>query len=174
MMQEISMNDTLWIEELALQEVNMDQSGIVHFNHHISPQSLLEESSINMMEEMRELFEVYVHKFNQNILINESQRQIKIYKISGTVNDFMLFRNSLKLILARKSADNISIGFLSHSGGLYSARLNSMTPAENVVHEIQGSLGAFNEVKWRFRGEPVNINALVRHYLTEFIKLSAR
>ena len=67
----------------------------------------------------------------------------------------MLFRNALKLVVARKANDVISIGFLSNAGGLFSARLNSDAPAINTVHEIQAQIGPFGEVNWRFKGEEV-------------------
>jgi hypothetical protein len=33
-----------WIEGLALDEINMDESGIVNINGHLNPELLLEES----------------------------------------------------------------------------------------------------------------------------------
>lgn len=170
----ISQIDTFWIEKLALDEVNMDQSGVIDLHSHVDTEQILEYSSIHFMEEIRDLFEIYTHKFNQNRLIQDSHRSIKIFKISNTVNDFMLFRNSLKLIIARRSYDVITIGFLSHSGGLYSARINAQEKPSPNVHEIHAEVGAFNEIIWKFEGKKVNTHALVKHYLTEFIKLSAR
>ena len=41
--QEVS---TTWIESLALDELNMEESGIVNFNEHLNPIHYLEESSI--------------------------------------------------------------------------------------------------------------------------------
>ena len=38
-----------WIESLALEEINMDESGIVNINGHLNPALLLEESSILFM-----------------------------------------------------------------------------------------------------------------------------
>jgi len=162
---------TNWIETLAIEEINMEESGVVQFNDHLNPDRIIEESGLKLMDKLKALFDVYVTKFNEYRGQNQS---IKTFKISNTINDFMLFRNSLKLIVARKSADLISIGFLSNAGGLFSARLNDNLPASNTPHEIRAALGPFNEVSWHFNGEKVNLDALVRHYLTEFIKHSAR
>ena len=48
----ININDyqnVSWIESLALEEVNMEESGIIRFSEHLSTQGLLEESSISLI-----------------------------------------------------------------------------------------------------------------------------
>lgn len=165
---------TSWVEGLALEELNMEESGVIQFNQHLNPEHYLEESSLKFMQVLKDRFEVYASKFNEFRGGASNSNHIKIFKISNTINDFMLFRNSLKLVIARKSRDLISIGFLSNTGGLYSARLNHEQPAINMAHEVRAHLGPFNSISWRFNGEPVEPDNLVRHYLTEFIKHSAR
>jgi len=174
-MEETSQNiSTHWIEALALDEINMEESGVINFNEHLNPQRLLEESSIEIMENLKEKFEIYATKFNELRARNNSSKTIKIFKISNTINDFMLFRNSLKLVVARRSEDVITIGFLSNAGGAFSARLNYQAESQNRLHEIIANVGPFNNISWRFQGEPVDLDSLVKHYLTEFIKHSAR
>ena len=163
---------TNWIESLALEELNMEETGVINFNEHLNPVKLLEESSIRLMEEIKERFEIYLTKFNE--FRGSQGGLIKSFKISNTINDFMLYRNSLKLVVARRSADVISIGFLSNTGGLFSARLNFEETPTSKIHEIKAHVGAFNKISWKFNGESVDIDALTRHYLTEFIKHSAR
>lgn len=166
---------TKWIENLALDEINTEESGIINFSEHLDPMHMLEVSSIEFMEQLKDRFELYMTKFNQLRAHKEDQtRAIKMFKISNTVNDFMLFRNSLKLVIARRSADVISLGFLSNSGGLFAARLNYQPNSTQKIHEIKAHVGPFNDIKWKFNGEPVEIDSLVKHYLTEFIKHSAR
>lgn len=164
---------TKWIENLALEEINMEESGIISMNDHLDPSLLLEESSIDFMDSVRDRFEIYVNKFNQYRGNSKSNALIKIFKISNTVNDFMLFRNSLRLIIARQSFDLITIGLLANGKDLFAARLNSDdTFGGNQVHEIRAHLGPFNNISWRFSGEEVNVDSLVRHYLSEFIRNS--
>lgn len=174
--QQINENiSTTWIENLALEEINMEDSGVINFSEHLDPLHMLESSSIEFMEMIKERFEVYISKFNELRQNSEDQtRTIKMFKISNTVNDFMLFRNSLKLVIARRSADVISLGFLSNSGGLFAARLNYQPNSTQKIHEIKAHVGPFNNIHWKFNGENVDIDSLVRHYLTEFIKHSAR
>jgi hypothetical protein len=171
---ESSQLSTKWIENLALEEINMEESGVVNFTEHLDPTRLLEESSIELMETLRERFEIYLTKFNEYRGDNGNSGLIKIFKISNTINDFMLFRNSLKLVVARRSPDVISIGFLSNSGGLFAARLNYEENATSKLHEIKAHVGPFNNIIWKFQGENVVVDSLVRHYLTEFVRHSAR
>jgi len=164
-----------WIESLALEEINMEESGVVNINSHLNPNLLLEESSIELMNLIRDKIEAAIAKFNQYRSINNTHAQIKIFKISNTVNDFMLFRNSLRLIFARKSNDIISIGFLANGKEIYGARLgfNDKFGSTNI-HELKANLGPFNKVIWKFNNEQVDIDSLVRHYITEFIINSSR
>ena len=41
-------------------------------------------------------------------------------------------------------------------------------------HEIKAHVGPFNTISWRFQGEPVELEALVKYYLSEFVKNSSR
>lgn len=166
--------NTHWIEELAIEEINMEESGVIGFNNHLNPLHLLEESSLQFMDAIRDRFEFYVTKFNLLRGQKDNTNSIKIFKIANTVNDFMLFRNALKLVVARKSPEVINIAFLSNAGGLFSARLTYDAPAVNNAHELRAHVGPFNNITWRFNSEIVDIDQLVKHYLIEFIKHSTR
>ncbi len=165
---------TAWIEKLALEELNMEESGVISLNEHLDPRLFLEESSINFMNNLRDRFEVYVTKFNQYRTSVKGLGQIKIFKIANTVNDFMLFRNSLRLVFSRRATDLISISFLSNGKEIFSPRLRNEDSIQNQGHEIKAHIGPFNDITWRFRGESFDTDALVRHYLSEFIRLSSR
>ena len=174
-LEKIPSPSTLWIENLALEELNMEESGVVNLHEHLNPNHLLEESSLEFMDQLRDRFEIYVSKFNEYRGGEKVGSQIKIFKISNTVNDFMLFRHSLRLIFARKSHDLINIGFLSNGKDLFSARLKASDPmGQGDLHQISAHLGVFNKISWKFRDEEVDLDALVRHYLSEFIKHSSR
>ena len=167
--------NTQWIENLAFEELNMDESGVVEFNNHLSADLVLEEESIKFMDNLKGLFEFFITRFNECRGGIDSGASIKIFKISNTVNDFMLFRNSLRLVFSRKSCDLISIGLLMNGKDLYAPRMPGQQ--ENIpfsCHEISASIGAFNKISWKFQGENVDPNAMVKHYLAEFIKTSAR
>ncbi len=165
-------HSTTWIENLAIDEINMEESGMIQFHDHLNMDKMLEESSIEFVEQLKERFEIYSAKFNE--YRSEKSKQIKIFKISNTVNDFMLFRNSLKMVVARRTPSIISIGFLSNSGGLYAAKLSFQDDSNEKIHEIKAQVGAFNRINWMFQGRDVDIDSMARHYITEFVKNSAR
>jgi hypothetical protein len=165
---------TKWIENLAIEEINMDETGIINLDSHLDPRLFLEEASVDLMNDIRERFEVYVEKFNEYRGV-ESHATIKIFKISNTINDFMLFRNSLRLIFSRRSDDVIQIRFMANGKDLYSARSRkSESTFSDNIHEIKAHIGPFNNISWLFHGEKIELDPLVRHYLSEFIKNSAQ
>lgn len=167
--------DTTWIENIALEEINMDESGVINMDSHLDTYQLLEEESIDFMNQIRDRVELFVCKFNQYRSSMNSGHQVKIFKISNTVNDFMLFRNSLRLIFSRKANDLISVGFLSSGNDLLSPRLNTQQASgSETAHEVRANVGAFNKITWHFQGEPVDVDAMVKHYIAEFLKQSAR
>jgi hypothetical protein len=124
------------------------------------------------MDEIKNLTEFYVEKFNN--FRGSTGGQIKLLKISNTVNDFLLFRNSLRLIFARKSFDLITIGFHSPTGQIFGPRINEQSAITEGPHEIKAEVGAFNQIIWRFMGHEIDVEAMTRHYLTEFIRSSAK
>ena len=169
--------DTTWIENLAIEELNMEETGIVHIDEHLNPALYLEESSIKLMDQIRQNFDLYISKFNE--YRNSSASLIKVFKISNTVNDFMLFRNSLRLVVARKSNDVISIGLLTGSKDIISPRLPdslNQKPLSSLSrgHELKAHLGPFNKIMWKFQGEDIDAEVMARFYLTEFIRNSSR
>ena len=162
-----------WIERLALEEINMEKSGVINFNEHLTTETQLEEESIEFVENLRTQFQKHIDRFNELRSQTNGHQQIKVFKISNTINDFMLYRNSLKLVVARKARDVISIGFISGASGPFGARISLGDSAGNKIQEIKAHVGAFNEITWRFQGEEVKVDYLIRHYLTEFIKYSS-
>ena len=169
---------TSWIENLALDELNMEESGVVNFGDNFSPIYLLEESSIDFMDCIKDQIEFFVEKFNQHRGSQNQSNQIRIFKISNTVNDFMLYRNSLRLICARKSNELISIGFLSSSGEIFAPKIqyneNKTATPDNTPIELSAYIGPFNKITWRHNNEVVDIDSLARYCLSEFIRSSAR
>jgi hypothetical protein len=166
--------DTTWLESLAIEEINMEESGFIRFADSADPMRILEEESIQFINKVKDRFEFYVSLFNQYRVNRDQGRMIKVFRISNTINDFMLFRNSLKLIVARKAPDLISVGFLSNSGGLFSPRIPGDNSPQTSIHEIKAVVGPFNHISWRYHGQEIDIDTMVRFYLTEFIRNSAR
>jgi hypothetical protein len=154
----------------------MEESGYIRFTDAADPARALEEASVEFLNKIKDRFEFYVALFNQYRVNRDQGRMIKVFRISNTINDFMLFRNTLKLIVARRGPDVISVGFLSNSGGLFTPRIPGDQPNIGMpsIHEIKAHVGPFNHITWRYQGEEVNVEAIARFYLAEFIRNSAR
>jgi len=146
-----------WIENLALEEIGIDDTGIIHLGTLNTPEYTLEESSILLMQQLRDLFETHILHFNRYRGDDAIGAHIKIFKISQTINDFMLFRHSLRLLVTRKSHSCIQLAFL----GPHHA-------SEHCV-ELQAHLGPFNTIVWSYQGEAFSLQALTKFFLTEFI-----
>lgn len=172
--QKAKLDDTEWVERLAVEELNMDESGIVHLQDHTDINRLVDESALEFIDYLRELFELYTHTFNRLRGRTQAIGQIKIYKISNTVNDFMLFRNALKLIVRRESRGVIAIGFMSNHGSVFTAQVGKEAPSIDRAHQLKVHIGPFNKVTWRLGGEFVDSHAMARHYFSEFVRYSAR
>ena len=67
--------NTYWIENLAQDEINMEESGIVNFSEHLDPMHLLESSSIEFMENLKEKFEFFTEKFNE-LRVNHQDKSV--------------------------------------------------------------------------------------------------
>ena len=66
------------------------------------------------------------------------------------------------------------LGSVFNTSPLFAARLANENQSVHSIHEIKAHVGPFNNITWRFQGEPVEIEPMVKYYLTEFIKNSSR
>ncbi len=159
-----------WIKNLARQEDKMESSGEVNFQSFTSTttgtKEELEEQSIEFLKQMRMALTQSVSFFNQ---LKGYMGTIRIYGITGTAGDFMLFRNGYKLIFSMKSPGIISIRFLNMES-LVPGKETSAPPADY----LKGIWGSFGELKWLHNNQPVKIDFLVRYYITHFVKQSIR
>ncbi len=79
----------------------------------------------------------------------------------------MLFRNGLKLLVSAQRAGKIQFAFNQFIGQLHA-------PSHQSVTEIDASWGAFDQLVWTYRGERVQMNDVIRYFLTEFSRQSFR
>jgi hypothetical protein len=170
-----------WIEQLALDETQMDELGLAPaLESAHQTQSLLEHESLHLMESLRNKIEHLISLFNQRRKMNDPTSIIKIYKVSQTVNDFMCFRNSLKLIISRRDPSLIEVGIFGHT--LMQTNQNHYLPSNLNPHreqsafliELKAAVGPFQNVSWTYAGEVVDSDDLIKYVLTEFIKNSAK
>lgn len=168
-----------WIKDLVKQEKQMEETGLVDVSSEFDPQRHLIVASVDFLLALKDQFTEAVNVFNE--LRGNTLGRIKIYGIAKTHADFMIFRNGFKLIFSFKQPGVISVRFNFLTSGLSpqpgtSALVTASANAQNLMDEdvIEARWGSFNEIIWTYKGQPIKSENLVKHYLTKFIKESAK
>jgi hypothetical protein len=162
-----------WIRELVSADEQLEKSVMIDMNLGLDTQRILVNESIQFLLRLKADFAEAAAAFNE--LKPSVLGRIKVYGIAKTHADFMLFRNGYKMIFSIKAAGVISMRF--HYVG--NTGIPQPQAKENVTIVMEEELfeakwGAFEEVMWLYKGLPFKTQYLVRHYLTLFIKDSAR
>lgn len=159
----------VWLSQLVHEELQAESSGIINVPSEQSELALLDASSIEFMQTLKNELESLITIFNQERAINQPEKSIKFFKIANTVNDFMIYRKSLKMIFSRRAVDLITIQI--NRGQINVIDLNPNTP-ENNYWEINARVGSFSQVEWHYLDETVKLENLVQYLLTTFIRSS--
>lgn len=159
-----------WIRELVKSEQDMEEAGVVDFTAGFNPQSELEHATVDFMNDLKTAFVEAASAFNQ--LRGASLGNIKIYGISKTQADFMLFRNGHKLIFSIREAGLIQIMHNAVAGSYIPGQ--GPISSQDSIENLQAHWGAFGELKWNYREQPINIDYLVRYYTSRFVRDSAK
>ncbi|MBI2027337.1 MAG: hypothetical protein HYS98_06005 [Deltaproteobacteria bacterium] len=152
-----------WIQFLAKEEVRIEETGELDLYLQTEEKQLLSELTTQFLQDLRREFSDCIKAFNA--YRGEQRNTIKIYGIQGTQSDFLVFRNSLKLIVAFERPGTIGFTFNSLQGGVKSGK-----KLDSDLIEV--NLGPFNEGIWKFKNQVVHLQSIVRYYLTEFIRNS--
>lgn len=162
--------DLDWVHELAKNELNPEAANIFNTVNQFDPKQIVEESTIEFLEQLRDLFTTYsrvLNNYNEN---NSKFSDVKIYGISNTAADFMLFRNNVKLVFANTAHGIINATFTQHSRD--DLAVNGTSANQKQSQDIIAQIGPFMDVVWTYQGEKVNADKLVKYYLIEFVKAS--
>ena len=170
------MDKLAWIKELVRAEQKMEESGVVDYGIGFDPGQLLHNESLGYMNELKSAFVESAASFNQ--LKGSPAGRIKIYGISNTHADFMLFRNGFKLIFALKEPGVVIIRFHYVGSGFVQVPPSSdngqKLPASADEDALVARWGAFGDLVWTYQEQPIKIDYLVRYYMTRFIRESAK
>lgn len=164
---------TTWIRELVSADEQIEKSVMIDMNLGLDTQRILVNESIQFLLKLKNDFAEAAAQFNE--LKPSVLGRIKVYGIAKTHADFMLFRNGYKMIFSIKSAGVISMRF-HYVGNMSIPQPTAKEQVTIVMDEelFEAKWGAFEEVLWTFKGQSFKPAYLVRHYLTLFIKDSAR
>ena len=162
-----------WVRELVSADEQLEKSVMIDMNLGLDTQRILVNESIQFLLQLKADFAEACAQFNE--LKPSVLGRIKIYGIAKTHADFMLFRNGYKMIFSIKSAGVVSIRF-HYVGNMSIPQPQAKEQVTIVMDEelIESKWGAFEEVLWSYKGQSFQPQYLVRHYLTLFIKDSAR
>ncbi len=162
-----------WIKELVLAEQQMEESGVVDFTAGFDPQLLLETQTLEFMNNLKSALVDASSAFNQ--MKPSALGHIKTYGISKTKADFMLFRNGYKLIFSVRQPGMIGIRLHTLSSTYLPGAASMEESLEQASEDyLKARWGAFGELKWTYKDHPVNIEYMVRYYMTRFIRESTR
>ena len=175
------MRDNLqWLQRLAHDEVTMEEKGFVDYTGDLSHEFMIEESTLSLLNDLKSKFENYIDIFNAVRNNNTGLNLIKIYRISNTSADFMIFRNGVKLVVSNSETGVVNISFANHTRNAmyFSAGATSdhrpTSPFARSGDSLIAQIGPFGDVAWLYKGEKINLDQIARFYLTEFIKQSVR
>ena len=160
-----------WIKDLLLEEQDKEVQGLVDIAIDVQPAHSLEKSSINFLRELKEAFNEAANVYNG--FRRDVSSQIKVYGVSKTVSDFMLFRNNVQLIFSLKEPGKIQVYSSQLNTALVGGVEGSKDPSTSLIHVIRAKLGAYDELQWTFKGEIFNKESMVRYYFSLFIRMSA-
>ncbi|MFN8945905.1 MAG: hypothetical protein ACK5WZ_14915 [Pseudobdellovibrionaceae bacterium] len=175
------MENLEWIRDLAITEKKLEENGLFDSSTAFDLDRILTQASVDFMLHIRQRFNDIIDQFND--LKISSEGRIKTFQVANTHLDFMLIRHSYKMVFTQKEPGRISIKF-NFSAGQYipfqnplgiKANLETKTSADMMSeHTIMAKWGAFHEVIWTFREQPINLENLVRYYISYFIRESLK
>jgi len=150
-----------WIKDLVTADQQMEVAGVVDFGCGEDPALLLEDASVDFLQDLKLEFLKVISAFNQ--LSGSTIGPIRVYSIAKTKADFMLFRNGAKLIFS-----------LQNGGGVVVAhQMGSISDEELSRHCLTPEPIAFGQLRWTYQGHIVETDYLIKFYMSQFVRASA-
>ena len=160
-----------WLHDLAKAEVHPEAERLLQLGRPFDPQQLVEESTVEFLTQMRDLFQDHARAFNAFSEAGQKFQEVKIYSSAQTAADFMLFRNQVKLVISNPAHGVIQIAFAQHNRGALSVDgVNAAAPAQAPAQDLTAQVGPFRDVHWTFQGEKISADQVAKFYFTEFVR----
>lgn len=159
-----------WIRDLAETEADMIYKGTADIAATNDHRKIVEAATKEFMLQLKEEFLACSDLFNAYRGGAQVANAIKVFQVANTAADFILFRNTLKLVVANPALGVINLSFSSRTA-MVTKSINPGKKREGV--DLIAQLYPFNELVWTYHGERINIPALVRFMFTDFVKSSA-
>lgn len=163
-----------WIKELVKSEQQMEESGMIDMSYGYDQDRMLATESLRFLLQLKTDFVDASAAFNE--LKPSPLGRIKVYGIAKTHADFMLFRNGFKMIFSMKTAGQIVVRFNFIGANYIPGAAAENAAGQNLMEEqlIETKWGPFGEIIWTHQGQRLDPDYMVRHYLTLFLRESAK
>jgi hypothetical protein len=152
-----------WAAELAHTERRMERLGEVEYSNSFKKQEMLKVQTAEFMAVLRHEFGRQVETFNE--ARQAGGQSVHLYRITNTEQDFMLFRNGVKLVVSGQRSGRILFAFNQFLGQIYAT-------SQNPNFELEAQWGAFDQLQWTYRNERVQVQDVIRFFLSEFVRQS--
>lgn len=168
------MREIDWIKDLVEAEQKMEENGMVDYTAGFNPDNILKEETVKFLNQIKELFIDYSTVFNKYRGLTVGG--VKVYGISKTQADFMLFRNGFKLFFLMEKPGTITIRSQFHGSDYIAGGAMTSQQIENLGADeyIDARWGAFGAVIWTHQELEVNAANLVKFYFTKFVRESSK
>ena len=124
-----------WVKTLVRQEEQMEKTGkIAAANPFCPSKEELQEHTVEFLKQLRTAFTQHISFFNQ---LKGYMGSIRIYGITGTLADFMLFRNGYKMIFFYEIS-GMDCQYVFPIWTLYSLDKRSKTALQTILKESGG------------------------------------
>lgn len=168
------MEKVSWIKELVRAEQQMEESGMIDLSSIEDQDRMLAQETLQLLLRLKTEFVDASTAFNE--LKPSPLGRLKVYGIAKTHADFMLFRNGFKMIFSLKTAGQIAIRFNFIGTHYLPGQSSENGPGTKLMDEqiVEAKWGPFGDLRWTYLGETINVDAMIRYYMTQFLRESAK
>lgn len=159
-----------WVKDLVESERRMEETGIIDLAAIPDENRDLTQRTYEFLKMLKDGFVEYSTAFNN--MKNSTIGSVKIYGISNTSADFMLFRNGYKLLFSASGPGRVTMAFQTSAPQFMPSA--GQTTNASAEETLEAAYGPFGDLSWTYRGTQVNPESMVRYYLTRFIRESAK
>lgn len=161
--------DGHWLKRLVENENELLRTGSGDFISHQDHRKVVEEATLEFMAELKEEFLGCVDLFNSYRGGSHLPNSVKLFNISNTQSDFIIFRNTLKLVISNPALGVINFSFVNRANTFTKAPVKTKKEGYDLIAQLY----PFNDLAWTFHGERIRVESMVRYLFTEFVKSSA-
>jgi hypothetical protein len=167
---DFSPNLSGWIHDLARAETHPDAERLLGLASNLDPHQIVEEDTVRFLSELRERFNEFARVFNSYSEAGARFSETKIYSVSQTAADFMLYRSQVKLIVSNSAHGVIALAFAQHARGPFGFDGANPDSSGAKAQELLAQIGPFRDVRWTFQGEEVKPEQIAKYYFSEFVR----